>query len=163
MCKYIVISDTLVGSFLDVLFILLVVILPELHVKPRRKDWVSEKVYRKVCVRGINVLTALPLFFVILCCFLCLLPSPSQVTYLLNGLYGEFSVMISWVNGRKYENLLQIFISLLPALKRWYYFRLCFSFICFVFDFTLNKKIHTLNCYSFLHKFLLKTDSLLIT
>ena len=40
---YIVISDTLVGSFLDVLFWLLAVILSELHERPRRKDWVSEK------------------------------------------------------------------------------------------------------------------------
>ena len=44
LCKYyIVISDTLVGSFLDVLFLLLAVILSELHEKPRRKDWVTEK------------------------------------------------------------------------------------------------------------------------
>ena len=31
-------SDTLVGSFLDVLFLLLAGILSELHEKPRRKD-----------------------------------------------------------------------------------------------------------------------------
>ena len=44
LCKYyIVISDTLVGSFLDVLFLLLAVILSERHEKPRRKDWVTEK------------------------------------------------------------------------------------------------------------------------
>ena len=44
LCKYyIVISDTLVGSFLDMLFLLLAVILSELHEKPRRKDWVTEK------------------------------------------------------------------------------------------------------------------------
>ena len=89
LCKYyIVISDALVGFFLDVLFLLLAVILSELHVKRRRKDWVSEKIYRKICVRGIHFLTALPPFYVIFCCFLCLRPSPSQVTYLLNGLYG---------------------------------------------------------------------------
>ena len=41
-----VISDTLVGSFLDVLFLLLAVILSGLHEKPRRnKDWVTEKKY----------------------------------------------------------------------------------------------------------------------
>ena len=166
MCKYyIVISDTLEGTFLDV-FLLPAVILSELHVKPRRKDWVSEKIYRKICVRGINLLIALPPFYVILCCFLCLLPSPSQVTYLLNGPYGWCSVMISWVNGRKYENLLQFYFSWLSALRTWYYFRLCFSFSCFVFDLTLIKKSHTLKCYSFLHKFLLKTkitNSLLVT
>ena len=165
MCKYyIVISDTLVGSFLDVLFLLLAVILSELHVKPIRK--VSEEIYRNICVRGINFLTALTPFYVIRCCFLCLLLSPSQVTYLLNGPYGWCSVMISWVNGRKYENLLQFYFSWLPALRTWYFFRLCFSFSCFVFHLTLIKKSHTLNCYSFLHKFLLKTkitNSLLVT
>ena len=44
-CKYyIVLSDTLVGFFLDVLFLLLAVILLELHEKQRRKDWVTKKV-----------------------------------------------------------------------------------------------------------------------
>ena len=139
MCKYyIVISDILVGSFLDVLFLLLTVILSELHVKPRRNDWVSEKMYRKICVRGINFFTAITPFY-----------SPSQVMYLLNGQYGWCSVIISWVNGRKYENLLQFYFSWLSALRTWYYFRLCFSFSCFVFDLTLIKKSHTLNCYLF--------------
>ena len=42
LCKYyIVISDALVGSFLDVFFLSLTVILSELHEKPRRKDWVT--------------------------------------------------------------------------------------------------------------------------
>ena len=41
---YIVILDTLGGSFLDVVFLLLAVILSELHEKPRRnKDWVTEQ------------------------------------------------------------------------------------------------------------------------
>ena len=45
LCKYsIVISDTLVGFFLDVLFLLLAVMLSELYEKPRsNKDWVTEK------------------------------------------------------------------------------------------------------------------------
>ena len=49
LCKYyIVISDTLVGSFLDVLFLLLAVILSGLHEKPRRnKDWVREESTQK--------------------------------------------------------------------------------------------------------------------
>ena len=91
--------------------------LSELHVKLRRKDWVSNKIYREICVKGINILTALTPFYVILCCFLCLLPSPSQVTFLLNGTHGWCSVMISWVNGRKYENLLPFYFSWLPALS----------------------------------------------
>ena len=45
---YIVISDTLVGSFLDVFFLLLAVILSELREKPRKKDWVTEKVHRRI-------------------------------------------------------------------------------------------------------------------
>ena len=167
LCKYyIVISDTLVGSFFYVLFFLLVVILPQVQVKPRRKDRVSEKIYRKICVKGINFLTALPPFCAILCCFLRLLPSFSQMTYLLYGSYGWCSVMISWVNGGKYENLLQFYFSWLPAIKTWYYFRLHFSFSCFVFDLILIRKSHTLNCYLFLHNFLLKTkitNSLLVT
>ena len=54
LCKcYIVISDTLVGFFLDVLFLLLAVILSELYEKPRRnKDWVTEKSTKKnLCER----------------------------------------------------------------------------------------------------------------
>ena len=44
LCKYcIVISETLVDSFLDVHFLLLAVILSELYEKPRRKDWVTKK------------------------------------------------------------------------------------------------------------------------
>ena len=44
LCKYyIVISNTLTGSFLDVFFMLLAVILSELHEKPQTKDWVTEK------------------------------------------------------------------------------------------------------------------------
>ena len=111
-------------------------------------------------------MNALPPFYVILCCFLCLFSFPSQVTYLFNGQYGWCSVMISRVNGPKWENLLQFYFSWLPARREWYYFRLCFSFSCFLFNLTLIKKGHTLNCYSFLHKFLLKTkntNSLLVT
>ena len=49
LCKYsLVISDTLVDFFLDVLFLLLAVILSELYKKPRRnKDWVTEKSAKK--------------------------------------------------------------------------------------------------------------------
>ena len=45
LCKcYIFVSDTLVGSFLDVLLLLLAVMLSGLHEKPRRdKDWVTGK------------------------------------------------------------------------------------------------------------------------
>ena len=43
--------------------------------------------------------------------------------------------------------------------KNMIYFRLCFSFSCSGYYFTLIKKCHTLNSYSFLQKFLLKTKA----
>ena len=39
----VVVSDTVVGTFLDVLFLSLAVILSELYEKTRRKDWATEK------------------------------------------------------------------------------------------------------------------------
>ena len=73
---FIVISDKLVGTFLGVPFLLLAVILPGLLEKPRRnKDWVTEKVLRKICVREITFLNTRPSF---LCHFLLLsLSTPS--------------------------------------------------------------------------------------
>ena len=91
LCKYyIVLSDTLVGSFLDVLFLLLAVILSGLL---RNQEWIKielrKKVHRRICVTYITFLTAHPLFYVTFCCFLRLLPPPYQVTYLLNGPYKD--------------------------------------------------------------------------
>ena len=40
----------------------------------------------------------------------------------------------------------------------WSYFWLCFSFSCFVYNLAVIKKSHTLNWYSFLRKFLSKTQ-----
>ena len=91
LCKYyIVISDALVDSFLYVLFSLLAAILSGLHEKPRRnKDWVTEKVQRKVSANDITFLIARPLFYVTFCCFLRLL---TPVTYLL-----ERCIILLWV------------------------------------------------------------------
>ena len=51
----------MVGSFLDGLFLLLSVILSELHEKPRRnKKKLQKKVHRWICVRNITFLTARP-------------------------------------------------------------------------------------------------------
>ena len=86
-CKYdVVISDILVGSFLDVLYFFLTVILSELHETPRRKERVTEKVYRRICARGITFLTALPslLFFNFLLLSLFSLP-PCHMTNLPNN------------------------------------------------------------------------------
>ena len=66
----IVISDTLIGSFLDVFFLLLAVILSELHGKSRRnKDWVTEKSSYKNLYEGYYVFDCTPFF---LCYFLLL-------------------------------------------------------------------------------------------
>ena len=71
----------------------------------------------------------------------------------------KWNVMIPWVNGQKYGNLLQFNASRLASLETWYYFRLCFSFSCSGYDLTLIKKSHTRNCYLFSQKFLLKTKT----
>ena len=100
---YIVILDTLVGIFLVVLFLLLAVILSGLYEKPRRnKDWVTEKVHRRIFVRDITFLD--PFHFIFVAFFVY---SPSQMTHLLNSpdkdtyCYGWYSVSY-----RKYENIL---------------------------------------------------------
>ena len=101
-----------------------------------------------------------PSFLFCFCCFLRLLPPSSQVSSLLNGSYkdtwycygGVLCVVILWVNGRKYENLMQFNTSWLASLRAWYYFRFYFSFSCSGYDLTLIKKSHTLNCYLFLQK-----------
>ena len=79
---YIVTLNTVVGSFLGVLFLLLAVILLELHEKPRRKDLVTTKSTLKnlICVRDITFLIAHRSFYVFFCCFVRLLPPPSKVT-----------------------------------------------------------------------------------
>ena len=79
-------SDILVESLFNVLFSLITV-KSGLHEKPRKEYWITEKVHRRICLRDITSLTARPPFYVIFCCFLCLLMPPSQVTCLLNGPY----------------------------------------------------------------------------
>ena len=67
-----------------------------------------------------------------------------------------FCVMISWLSSWKYENILQFNTSWLVFLSTWYYFRLSFSFSYSGYDHTLIKETHTLTCYSFSQKFLLR-------
>ena len=113
-----------------------------------RKYRVSEKIYRKICVRDINFLTALPPLYVILCCFLRLLPSPGQVTYLLSGPYGWCSVW--WYNEWTVENMK---ISCNLILAGWqpkeHDIILDFVLASVVLVLTLHnlQKSHTLNCY----------------
>ena len=84
-------------------------------------------------------------------------PFPSDV--LTQWLYGD--VLCDDIMSKRWKiwKSLAIYYSI-------YYFRLCFSFSCSGYDLTLTKKNNTLNCYSFLHKFLLETkitNSLLVT
>ena len=112
-CKYyIVFSDTLVGSFLDVLFLLLAVILSERHEKPRRKDWVTEKSTLKNLCEGYHFFDyTLSFLCPFVAFFVCSPPLPKWCTWGMAAikihilLWVVFYVIISWVNGRKYENL----------------------------------------------------------
>ena len=78
---FIVISDKLVGTFLDVLFLLLAVILPgSLRNQKGIKIEFQKKVHRRICVSYITFLNAHPPFYVTFYCFLRLLPPHFQVT-----------------------------------------------------------------------------------
>ena len=80
------ISHALVGSFLNMLFLLLALILTELHEKLRKnKDWVTEKISKKNLCEGHHFFDYTPSFLCHFCCFLRLLSLPFQVMYLLNG------------------------------------------------------------------------------
>ena len=119
LCKYyIIISNTLGGSLFDVLFLFLPVVLSEFHKKPRRnKEWVTEKSTWKNFCEGHHFLRlhaslSVP-FFVTL--FVYSLPFPkwhncwmAPIKIHNNAMGGILCVVISWVNGWKYENLLQI-------------------------------------------------------
>ena len=96
----IVISDTPVGPFLDMLFLLLAVILSELYEKPRieRKTELKKKVHRIICVRDITFLTAPSSFLCIFAVFFVYSPPPpSQVTHLRNGYYKDTYIAMSVV------------------------------------------------------------------
>ena len=66
-------------------------------------------------------------------------------------LWVVFCVM--WKN----ETILQFNTSWLASLRTWYYFRHFFGFSCSGYDLILIRKIHVLNCYSFLLKFFSET------
>ena len=73
--------------------------------------------------KGHYFLTARPPFYVIFCCFLRLLPSPSKVPYLLND-HLVFCGVIPWMKDQKCDNLLQFNTSWFGSLRTRYYFRL---------------------------------------
>ena len=136
LCKYdIVILDKLLGSFLDVFFFLLTVILSELHEKPRLSY--GKKTWKKLC-EGHYFFDCTNSF---LCHFLLLFLS-SPFPYPLD-VFAEwplkrciilrclvYCVMIPWVNGRKYDKSLQFSTSCFAYLGTWFFLRLCFNFTC---------------------------------
>ena len=58
----------------------------------RIKIELQKKDQRRICVRGVTFFIIRLPFYVIFCCFLCLLPPPSQVMYLLNGPIHDISI-----------------------------------------------------------------------
>ena len=160
MCKYyIVISDTRVGFFLNVLYLLLAVILSELYEKPRRKkDWVREKSTKKnLCERHH--------------CFDC---TPSLLCHFL--LFSLSTLLPKWhtccMTPTKIHNIsmggilcdmenMKITCNLI--LAGWHLWeRVILDFFDFSYsgyDLKLIIKTHTLNCYLFSLKFLLKTKT----
>ena len=123
MCKcYIVISDTPVGSFLDVLQLLLALICQSFMKNQDGKIELQKKAHRRIRGMGMTFSTAHPPFYV---SFLLLslyvpftFPSIVLTKWYIILLWLVFCVMISWANGQKYENLLQFNTSWLA-----YYFR----------------------------------------
>ena len=89
----IVISDTLVGSFLNVQFLLLAAILSELHEKPRRKDRVTEKSTSKNLCWGYHFFDC-TLSFLFVAFFVYSLPLPNWRSCGMTPIkwYGWYSV-----------------------------------------------------------------------
>ena len=70
---------------LDVFFLSLAVIFQSFMGNQKEKIELQKKIHRRSCVREIPFLPAYPRSFLIFCRFFCLLFSPMQATYLLNG------------------------------------------------------------------------------
>ena len=88
LCEYfLVISDTQEDSLLDVLFLMLAVILLELHERPRGKDCITEKSTWKNLCKEYYFFDCTP--FILRLCFLRLLLPPSQLALLWNGPYKD--------------------------------------------------------------------------
>ena len=85
----------------------------------------------------------------------CLMTSKMIYIIVMGGILCDIMSKLSKI----WKSLLQFNNSLLPSLRTWYYFRLCFSFSCSGYGVTLIKKSHTLNCPSLLRKILLKTKN----
>ena len=133
---YIVISDTMVGSFLDIFFLLLPVILSEFYVKPNRKIELQKK-YKAEFVWGSSLfwLHALLSMSFFVAFFIYSFPFPKWRNCTMAHMVGILCDNIM-SDSRKYESLLQFTTRWLASPRTWYYFRVCFSFSfssCFLF------------------------------
>ena len=145
----------MVGSFLDVFFLLLAVILSELYGKLRRNTyWVTGKSAQKNLCEGHHFFDGTLSF---LCHFLLLSSSTPLPKW-----------RICWMAPIKIQNIatggilcdvenMKFVCNLILAVgicKSAILFKTFFSFSCSGYDVTLIIKSHISNCYSFLLKFL---------
>ena len=114
--------------FLGCALFLLAVILSGLHEIPRsNEDWVTKKSRHWGTL--LFWLHALPSMPPIVAFFIYSLPlpkwstcwmTPIKIHNIAMGMLLLFCVMKSWINDRKYENLLQFDTSWLASLRTWY-------------------------------------------
>ena len=127
----------MVGSFLNVFFLLLPVILSEFYGKPKRKDFQKGKIKFFWLHAHLSMS-----FFVAF--FIYSFPLPKWHNCTMAHMTGILCDNIM-SDSRKYKNLLQFNTSWLASLRTWYCFRVCFSFSCSSYDLTLIRKRHTLS------------------
>ena len=101
-----------------------------LHEKPiRNKYWVTEKKYMEEIVRETSLFELHALLSVSLFVAFFVYPLPRSKGRIAEWPLYKHSLVFCdmiWVNGQKYENLLQFHFSWLASLRMWYYFGLCF-------------------------------------
>ena len=142
--SYIVISDTLVASFLDVFFLNARFNIFSFMLTQEGKIQFQKKEIEFVWVTKLFWLHALLSMSFFVAASSTPFPFPSDV--LTQWLYGDVLCDDMMSKRSKIWKSLTIYYSI-------YYFRLCFSFSCSSYDLILTKKSNASNCYSFLHKF----------
>ena len=89
------------------------------------------KMHSRICVRNITFLTARPPFYFN---FLLLSLSTLSPVKIYNIAMAGILHDDTMSERLKIDNFLQFNTSWLASLRKWYYFRLCFSFSCFGYD-----------------------------
>ena len=98
LCKHdVVISDTLIGSFLDVFLVVARCNIIRASWETKKERLSYRKKYIEEFVWGISLFWLHALHSMSFCCFLCLLPLPSQVTHLRNGCYKDTYIAMSGI------------------------------------------------------------------